>query len=333
MFPLAVDLFRATPLRPLAEAADLSLWDLGARGGVDVSLQPLAWCTKAIAFEPDPAAAGQLRAQGPAPWADVRVIEAAVAGRDGSRQLNVTEDPAGSTLLTPRPEIAARYGIAPLCRTAKQIDVETVSPPTACARYAVLPPAFLKLDIEGAELELLQGAGEMLDPVAVLKTEAAFVTVRDEQPNAWDIVEWLRPRGFVLMDIIEPAYWRRGNVACAPYAAQRGGWSRGRLAQADLIFLRDRDTLADDGEPTSVPMRCALSAAALGYLDHARDILERPNAGAAFKGLTGADPEPVLAEIAKRAGRRDVSRTIRTRLRDLIPLLRSQFGGVPQPRS
>lgn len=328
----ATDLYRDSPLRPLAEAAGLSVWDVGARGGVDSGLAPFAWCTRAVAFEPDPVAAEGLRGT-PAPWARVDIVTAAVAGHDGNRILHVTDDPSGSSLLSGRPEVAARYGVEPLYRVTKRLEVPCITLATAFERHSPAPPSLLKLDVEGAELEILQGGGSVVDHAIAIKTEAAFLRTRDGQPMAWELCGWLADRGFALMDIGgDVHYWRRGNVAGAPYVARRGGWSRGRLAQADLIFLRDLDGLDDDGGPTSAAMRTALVSIALGYLDHARDILDRPKAKEGFRALTGRPHGPVLAKVAETAGRRDVGRTIRARLRDLIPLLRSRFGGVPMRR-
>jgi len=332
MDPLAADSFRSSPIRSVAEAAALTVWDVGARGGIDGALAPFAWCSGAVAFEPDPVAAEALRRSGRGPWKRLDVVEAAIAGSDGRRTLQVTADPIGSSLLAGRDDVARRYGVVPLFDVTKRVDVQTMTLATASGTHSLTPPAFLKLDVEGVELEVLRGAGGLLGDVVAIKTEAAFLPSRDDQPMAWELLGWLAERGFALMDVVGACHWRRDNVACGPYAARQGGWSRGRLAQADLILLRDRDALDDDGDATSPAMRTALVAVALGYLDHARDILDRPRAAAGFYARAGVFHTPVLADIAKAAGRRDSGRAIRARLRDLIPLLRSRFGGVPLRR-
>ncbi len=92
--------------------------DVGARGGVDLDLLPLAFAVDAVAFEPHPDAFTRLedeRAAAAGPWRSLRHLPYAVSGTGGRRRLFVTTDPEAAFL-------GDRYGIraaAALRRTSR----------------------------------------------------------------------------------------------------------------------------------------------------------------------------------------------------------------------
>src|SRR5688572_10423413 len=57
---------------------------------------------------------------------------------------------------------------------------------------------YLKLDVQGGELMVLEGAARTLRDVLVIHTEAEFLPLYRNQPLFSDIDPWLRARGFVL---------------------------------------------------------------------------------------------------------------------------------------
>jgi FkbM family methyltransferase len=57
---------------------------------------------------------------------------------------------------------------------------------------------YLKLDIQGAELDVLRGATNLLRRVVVISTEVEFVPLYKEQPLFADVDTFLRSQGFVL---------------------------------------------------------------------------------------------------------------------------------------
>jgi len=57
---------------------------------------------------------------------------------------------------------------------------------------------FIKIDIQGAELEFLQGAGAVLDSVLCMVCEVEFVALYKGQPLYGDVDAFLRSRGFML---------------------------------------------------------------------------------------------------------------------------------------
>jgi len=55
---------------------------------------------------------------------------------------------------------------------------------------------YLKLDVQGAELDVLRGADRLLDSLLVVQTEVVFVPLYRDQPLFADIDTVLRRRGF-----------------------------------------------------------------------------------------------------------------------------------------
>lgn len=55
---------------------------------------------------------------------------------------------------------------------------------------------YLKLDVEGAELSVLEGAGPFLDRIALLELELSLVEMHHDAPAFADVLNFLTARGF-----------------------------------------------------------------------------------------------------------------------------------------
>jgi hypothetical protein len=62
----------------------------------------------------------------------------------------------------------------------------------------------LKLDIQGAELDVLRGAERLLPTALVIQTEVEFLPMYEGQPLFADIDSHLRARGFQIHNIASP---------------------------------------------------------------------------------------------------------------------------------
>lgn len=313
------DLFRRTPFAAAMDALPVQGLDIGARAGFEPDLLPIAFAVDGVGFEPEPAAFAQL--QGAAtPWRSLRHLPTAISGRAGPRTLHIAADPQSSSLLPPVAATAAAHDHRAWSdiRTTTAVDTETLD--GAVARFGVPAPDFLKLDVEGAEGEILAAAPVALASALAAKVEVGFMPLREGQMAAHDVDRLMREAGFLLMDLIRPARWRRHAGPVHPQTG-RGPvpYSRGRLAHGDYLYFRDPATLADDGARA---LKAAWIAMAYGYFDHAAFLLDRPAAAAALAPHLPGDAAEALRRASLLCGRRVWRTALAAQLRGLRPFLR-----------
>ncbi len=85
------------------------------------------------------------------------------------------------------------------------------------------PPALLKLDVQGFELQALQGCESLLHRFAHVYAECSFVELYVGQALADEVIAWLRERGFTLSSMHNPAVDREGQVIQADFLFARTG--------------------------------------------------------------------------------------------------------------
>ena len=255
------DLYRADPL---------VLVDVGARGGLKKEWQPAAAYLQHVGFEPDTREYQALRARAPEAGAPL-LFPVALHNRRGTVTFQLAKDRGLSSVFEPnRPFLdlfpdAARFDIT----ERATVDATTLDELVA-GTPEIRGVDFLKVDTQGSELFVLEGATRALrDHITGVEVEVEFNPVYTDQPLFGDIDRVLRPAGFQLFDL-RPVYWKRS-------AGVDVGGPRGQLIWADALYLKDRPGLsavlaATDPARRRAKLLKAISIAALyGYLDYGLD--------------------------------------------------------------
>jgi len=205
---------------------------------------------------------------------------------------------------------------------ARVLDVNTMTLDDALRSHDIPPPHYIKIDIEGAELEVFASATYGLERALAIKTEVSFIPMRRNQPLATDIDLFLRDRGFVLMDLHAPVHWRRHSYVAHPQLARDHiPYSRGQLAHGDYIYFRHPDTIESTDVASSV--RAAILAMSSGHFDHAHALLMRPVVASQLRETYGLDVATCVRETSLAFGRRVWAGEFATHLRRVATFLRS----------
>lgn len=168
-----------------------------------------------VCFEPLPEPAATLRA---VLGGRVELHETAVGAREGSATVHVSSRDDSSSLLP-----IGRRQTEEFPGTAEAGSVET----TLTTLDNALPeapagPCLLKVDVQGLELAVLQGAERTLDSVDEALIECSFVELYRGQAMADEVISHMLGRGLRLRGVYETAYSRDGQAI-----------------QADLHFARE----------------------------------------------------------------------------------------------
>lgn len=146
-------------------------------------------------FELDPALCAAMNAAAPPSF---RYHARAIARARESRRLYVTEHPLCTSLYPPDARWPDMFQRLDVQRLKTEVTIETTDLDSFAAEADVGPVDFIKIDIQGAELEAFQGGERVLADTLMIVTEVEFVPLYVGQPLYADVDAHLRERRFML---------------------------------------------------------------------------------------------------------------------------------------
>lgn len=258
-------------LSELLTGADLKLVDIGGRGEAFAGAATLARFAHYYVSEPDTAEAARLAEalSKETPWRGLTVFVEAIALQGGAATLRLTREPGMSSLLEPDARVAGRYWIAHKFELVGQATVPAIGLDEAAGRYGFTGAAFLKLDTQGSELDILRSGPNLVRGSLVgVQTEVSFQPFYRGQPLFADVDSHLRANGFTLITMNRTLLRRAGF--------DESLYSRRTITWAHCLYLREPDELQTAGErgPADLVRLLAL-AIAFHHFDLALDIVGR----------------------------------------------------------
>lgn len=179
---------------------DLTL-DVGAnKGQFAQSLFAAGYSGRIVSFEPLPQAHTKLSKRAKL-FGDRWIIgpQIALSDRTGIAEFNVTASDTSSSLL--KPTKAFTNSLSEV-RVVDHIEVKTGRLDDVASSYVVdVKNLFLKLDVQGGEQLVLNGAADMLNRSCGIITELCVDSLYSGQPPVTDMMELLASYGFEIWDI------------------------------------------------------------------------------------------------------------------------------------
>ena len=212
----------------------LRLVDIGARGGIASCWDRFASVLDVTAFEPESAECERLnRAARSLPY-PIRYLPVALgrASRDGV-PFHVTRWPVASSIYRPNPDFLRSFPQAERLFTVQEVETIAVERLDDLARRENLQVDCLKIDVEGAALDVLVGADQSLQNALVLEVEAEMNPLFEHEALFSEVDSHLRERGWALQGLRRTS-WRRG-ARPEPSAGGLGG----QIVAVDALYRND----------------------------------------------------------------------------------------------
>ncbi|HEX2777730.1 MAG TPA: FkbM family methyltransferase [Candidatus Acidoferrales bacterium] len=176
--------------------------DVGAnRGQFGALLRAVGYSGWIISFEPVRASYEKLKATAERlpPW---RVFPYALGAGDERREINVTEDSSFSSFLTPREESQVIFAGNRVDRT-ETVEIRRLDDVLeSCLADIPSPRIYLKLDTQGFDVSVLEGAESVLPRILALQTEVSVHDLYHGMHQFGETVSRFEAAGFEIIDFV-----------------------------------------------------------------------------------------------------------------------------------
>lgn len=243
------------------------LVDVGARHGLRDYWKCAKKHLQMIGFEPDERSFENL-----VQTASAKYLNIGLYNEKTSLDLYLTRKEGCTSILKPNRTFLDRFPNGESYDILKTIKIKADTLDNQLQENLVNDADFIKMDTQGSELFILEGATESLENVFGLEIEVEFVQVYKDVPLFADVDSFIRKLGFQIFDLGQP-YYTRSEFGIT-YRQQKG-----HLRAADALYLRTPESFDEilkrihDNELRKSKVLRALSICFLyGYYDYALEI-------------------------------------------------------------
>lgn len=260
----------------------LNLVDVGARGGFLGGWTALDACANFVGFEADAEECARLNAATPA---NRQFIPAMLGRENGEVDFHVTREPGSSSIYRPRRSLVERYPPLGILNVEQVVRLPCTTLDGALESAGIPSTHILKLDAQGAELDILMGGRDALASCCLVDTEVEFNPMYVGQPLFKDVDGFLRANGFMLWRFENLVHYAPRSVPAAgsgfTFAHEPSPCSihqvpNGQVFWAQVQYVRGAHTHHVEGRlGCEEAIRAALCVGLYGFWDLSLDIARK----------------------------------------------------------
>jgi len=206
----------------LLQSQKLTLVDIGAADSIQPRWLQISKLINYIGFEPDQRSYDELLEKKNT-CHSYKIYNTALWSENLNLPINLLKKPLVSSFYEPNIDIIKNF---PDKERFNLVETKTYSA-KKIDDLEIENTDFMKLDVQGGELEIIKGGNLSLEKCIGLEIEVEFVKLYKEQPLFGDISNYLDEKGFIFIDFTSLARWERHQYK-----------SYGQLIFGDALFLR-----------------------------------------------------------------------------------------------
>jgi FkbM family methyltransferase len=249
--------------------------DVGCRWGFADRWARLGDRCISIGFDPDADECARLAARY-GNSTNVRLVPLALGPERGKATLYKTKDPGGYSILPTVEDVVERHPSLEGGRVEGTTTIDLTTLDVWCEDEAVERVDVIKIDTQGSELGVLEGAGRVLGSVRAVEAEVEFNPLYEGVGLFSEVDRFLRARGFVLWRLRDLAHYAQRGAPPA-WQVEESQWfdshearfaaRSGQLFWANAYFVKSEVAYPDATRGCDELVRDACVTGALGFGD------------------------------------------------------------------
>ena len=162
-----------------------------------------------------------------------RYFPFALGENNEKRKLYITENPMCTSLYKPNENLANLYHELQYMNLKKETEIETITLDSFVDEHSIDVIDFIKIDVQGAELDILKGSKKLLNNVLKIECEVEFIPLYHDQPLFGDIAKFLSQYNFMFNKFLGLS-----GRTLKPLIANRDKTSASQHMWTDAIFIQ-----------------------------------------------------------------------------------------------
>lgn len=259
--PTFSDLYRKYPL---------VLIDIGASGGIEANWYSAQKYLRVIGFEPDAREFYNLEKK---VRENIEYLNTGLYKEKVTLDFYLARKQQASSIFRPNKDFNGQF---PEVERFDIINTEKIKMDSLDNQFkvhSINDSDFIKLDTQGSELFVLQGATETIkEHIFGIEVEVEFSEMYKNQPLFSEVDSFIRSKGFYLFDL-QGFYWKRKN-------GKNYGKGRGQLVSGNVLYLRNIidfievvRNIENKEERKSKVLKAFSICSIYGYFDYALELL------------------------------------------------------------
>jgi FkbM family methyltransferase len=177
------------------------------------------------------------------------IIPVGLSKKGGPATLYMLNAPTGSSILPVDMESPLVQKNDAYIFPIKELPIETESLQNAMAKNSISHCDMIKLDVQGAELDIVLGMGEQhLQNLLSIEMEVGFQSIYKGAPRPHDVETALALYGFELFDLNLLKHHAKKNGSATYYTdilnqSSTFGVINGKLIECDMLFIKKQENI------------------------------------------------------------------------------------------